>query len=98
MARFQKVNNFQPGDVVGISLPRYNRQTGELTGSSVVTRGTVMRVYKPTPKAYLRAEVQPENKTKWFLYTGKTDWAYISELTLVKREGFDHGRQPGRFM
>lgn len=84
-------------DIVGISLPKYNKKTGELVGSVIAVKGQITRIYRPTPTSNYRAEIFWENRGLGFLYTGRTDWAYLTELTLVRRNGFDRGNIPGRY-
>lgn len=78
-------DRFQPGDIVGIALLRVNRQ-GEVIGSYIACKGTVKRVYRTSPRGQWRADIDWVNKVTAFVYTGKEGWAYVRQLTLVKRK------------
>ena len=71
------------GDIVGIMINTY--RNGQVTGGKIAVRGVAKRVYRESDRGHWRVEVEWENKVKGFLYTGKDNWAYASQLTLVKR-------------
>lgn len=73
----------KPGDIVAIMVHTY--RNGEVTGSRVAVQGEVYRIYRHGDSGYWRANMAWEDKVKAFLYTGKNDWAFVHELTLIKR-------------
>ncbi len=71
------------GDIVGVMIHTYKR--GEVTGGRIVVNGQVTKIYRESEKGHWRAKILWEDKVKGFLYTGKDNWAYVRELTLVRR-------------
>lgn len=51
----------------------------------VVTRGVVTDILQLRPGSWFRATIKPDNRTMWFIYSGKPDWAWVNELTLIKK-------------
>lgn len=76
----QTINN---GDIVGIMIHTY--RNGEVSGGKIVVKGQVHKVYREGVRGHWRAQVYWEDKVKGFLYTGKDNWAYVRDLTLVSR-------------
>lgn len=81
--RSRSGQTIQAGDTVAVMLHTY--RNGEVTGSKVAARGLVRRIYRHGERGQWRASIQWEDDTKAFLYTGKTNWAYVREIELVKR-------------
>jgi len=82
-AKLRSGQTIKEGDIVGIMIHTY--RGGEITGGKIVVRGSVQRVYQEGIRGHWRAEVYWEDRVKGFLYTGRNDWAYVRELTLVSR-------------
>lgn len=75
---------FNVGDTVGLTTALVNKER-EIIGRKVVATGVVKRIYQIRTGGQYRADVKPNSKVKWFLYSGKDNWAWVHELTLVKR-------------
>lgn len=82
-AKLRSGQTIKEGDIVGIMIHTY--RGGEVTGGKIVVKGQVQKVYQNHIRAHWRADVYWEDKVKGFLYTGKDNWAYVRELTLVSR-------------
>jgi hypothetical protein len=73
------------GDVVGVTVAVLNKQR-EIVGHKVVARGIVLRIHQHKFGAWYRADIDWfADSTTAFLYTGKEGWAYLNEVTLLKR-------------
>lgn len=79
--RAKKIN---VGDTVGLTIAIVDKDR-QIVDHKVVAIGVVKRIYQLRVGAWLRADVKPKDKVKWFLYSGKDNWAWVNELTLVKR-------------
>lgn len=75
----------EEGDIVGVAVYILDKNR-QIVGTKVMVRGQVSRVYKISPRGHWRADIIWGNKAKAFIYTGKTDWAYLHELVLVSKK------------
>lgn len=74
---------FEANDIVGIELRTY--RDGVVIKSRIATKGKVLRWFRTSRRGNWRVEVEWDDPQKAWLYLGKTDWAYPSELTLVQK-------------
>lgn len=82
-ATYRGGQSIQEGDTVAVMLHTY--RNGEVTGSRVAVKGRVTRIYQRGTGGHWRAQVIWEDDVKGFMYTGNTNWAYVRNLTLIKR-------------
>lgn len=73
----------KPGDKVAIMGDIYRQ--GKIVGEAPMVRGEVLRIYRHGDRGHWRANIQWDDHIKGFLMTGHDNWAYVRDLTLLKR-------------
>lgn len=76
-------DTIQPGDRVAIMGDVYRR--GKVVAEKVLVKGYVLRIYRHGDKGHWRANIQWDDHVRAFVFTGKDNWEYVRNLTLIKR-------------
>lgn len=74
----------KPGDKVAIMGDLYRQ--GKIVGEKPILKGEVLRIYRHGERGLWRANIAWEGSPVYvFIHTGKNDWEYVRNLTLIKR-------------
>jgi hypothetical protein len=77
-------HKIEVGDTVGLTVAILDKDR-QIVDRKVMVKGVVLRIYQYRIGSWYRVDMDWENNTRAFLYSGKVGWAWLNELTLVRK-------------